>query len=31
MDVAKALGYSAEQLQVNGGDVSVKGEQLKKT
>ena len=25
MDVAKALGYSAEQLQVNGGDVSVKG------
>ena len=25
MDVAKALGYSAEQLQVNGGGVSVKG------
>ena len=24
MDVAKALGYSAEQLQVNGGGVSVK-------
>ena len=25
MDVAKALGYSAEQLQVDGGGVSVKG------